>query len=135
MSFEVGLVFDQRGKTIHWFGGQSPGSIHDSRSLWDVIWENRDRLGGVAHTHPWDGPANPSHTDITTFDAIERALGKQLLWPVVTFTHVAHVVRNPLFGTDQIDHRWTLAGPLTIEIEGIEELRQRSRKVPLEKPV
>ncbi len=122
---EVALVFDLNGNTIHWHEppGRSGGSIPDTRSLWDILWENRERLGGVAHTHPWDGPAYPSHTDLTTFDAIERGLGKHLLWPVVTFTEVLYVVRNPLFGKGM----WVQAGPLTITIEGIEELRARSR--------
>lgn len=127
---ETALVFDLHGNTIHWHEpqGRSGGSLPDSRSLWDVLWENRERLGGVAHTHPWDGPAHPSGTDTTTFDAIERGLGKRLLWPVVTFTDVVYVVRNPLFGQGGVDHMWTRAGPLTIPIEGIEELRARSRK-------
>lgn len=124
---ETALVFDLEGKTIcfHEPRGRTSGSIPDTRSLWDILWENRERLGGVAHTHPWDGPAHPSITDVTTFDALERGLGKHLLWPVVTFTEVACVVRNPLFkeGTAM----WTLAGPLTFQIEGIEELRARSR--------
>ena len=140
MAFEVGLVFDQQGKTIYWFGGRSSSSIPDTRSLWDILWENRDRLGGVAHTHPWDGAAAPSMTDLTTFDAIERGLGAHLLWPVVTFTEVAYVVHNPLFNpgnvykagplTFEIEGipQWVKAGPLTFEIEGIEELRERSRK-------
>ena len=127
---ETALVFDRNGKTIcfHEPAGRSSGSIPDTRSLWDIVWENRGNLGGVAHTHPWDGPAHPSMTDVTTFDAIERGLGQHLLWPVVTFTEVAYVVRNPLYGQDNEDHMWCLAGPLTIEIEGIEELRARSRK-------
>jgi hypothetical protein len=122
---ETALVFDLNGNTIHWHEppGRSGGSIPDTRSLWDILWENRERLGGVAHTHPWDGPAYPSNTDLTTFDAIERGLGKHLLWPVVTFTEVLYVVRNPLFGKNM----WVTAGTLTITIEGIEELRARSR--------
>lgn len=125
---ETALVFDRNGKTIcfHEPAGRSGGSIPDTRDLWEVIWENRENLGGVAHTHPWDGPAHPSITDVTTFDAIERALGKNLLWPVVTFTEVTYVVRNVLFEDGQ--HKWTRAGNVTITIEGIEELRARSRK-------
>ena len=124
---EVALVFDRNGNTIcfHDPKGSTGGSIPDSRDLWEVLWENRDRLGGVAHTHPWDGPAHPSLTDLTTFDAVERALGKQLLWPVVSFTEMTCVVRNPLYGNGDVTHRWTAAGPLTITIEGIEELRDR----------
>lgn len=125
---ETALVFDRNGKTIcfHEPKGRSGGSIPDTRDLWEVIWENRENLGGVAHTHPWDGPAHPSLTDMTTFDAIEKALGRNLLWPVVTFTEVTYVVRNVLF--EDAQHKWTRAGNVTITIEGIEELRARSRK-------
>jgi hypothetical protein len=125
---ETVLVFDDHGKTICFFEpeGRTSGSIPDTRSLWDILWDNRDRLGGVAHTHPWDGPASPSGTDRTTFEAIERGLGKHLLWPVVTFTDVLVVIRNPLYREGETA-TWTKAGPLTIEIEGIEELRARSR--------
>lgn len=124
---ETALVFDKNGKTIHWHEphGRNGGALPDSRDLWDVLWENRDRLGGVAHTHPWEGETGPSQTDLTTFDAVERALGRQLLWPVVSFTHVTYVVRNPLYGQGS-PHQWTKAGPLTIEIEGIDELRRKS---------
>jgi len=124
MALEIGLVFDQQGKTIHWFGGHSGVSIPDSDALWDVLWENRHRLGGVAHTHPWIGAARPSHTDITTFSAIEKGLGKHLLWPVVTFDDILYVVRNPLYTEGEA--MWTSVGQLTFEIEGLEELRRRS---------
>ena len=123
---ETALVFDRNGKTIcfHEPAGRSGGSIPDTRSLWDVLWENRANLGGVAHTHPWDGPAHPSHTDLTTFDAIERGLGQKLLWPVVTFTDVAYV-------ESYLDHyserQWRFTSSVPYEIEGIEELRARSR--------
>jgi len=125
---ETALVFDREGKTIYWHEpeGRSSGSLPDSEDLWDFLWNNRDRLGGVAHTHPWNGAAGPSQTDVTTFAAIEKALGRQLLWPVVTFTEVAYVVSNPLYGKGGVAHQWCNAGPLTIEIEGIDELRRRS---------
>ena len=76
---ETALVFDREGRTIHWHEppGRSGGSLPDSRDLWGVLWEHRGHLGGVAHTHPWDGPAGPSHTDLTTFRAVELGLGKQ----------------------------------------------------------
>lgn len=122
---EVALVFDKQGKTIafHEPPGRSGGAIPDSRNLWDILWTNRDRLGGVAHTHPWDGEAWPSQTDVTTFRAVELGLGQNLLWPVVTFTEVAYVVKN------QADGNFVLVNPkhISIQIEGIEELRVRSR--------
>lgn len=123
---ETALVFDLNGKTIYWHepAGRTSGSLPDSQDLWDVLWENRHRLGGVAHTHPWNGPAVPSTTDVTTFAAVEKGLGKHLLWPVVTFNDVLYVVRNPLY--EQGGAMWTAAGPLTFEVEGIDELRYRS---------
>lgn len=126
---ETGLVFDRNGRTIYWHEplGREGGAIPDTRELWDVLWANRHDLGGVAHTHPWDGPAQPSGKDLTTFDALERGLGRHLLWPVVTFTEVLYVVHNPLFGQGST-HPWTSVKHLGIEIDGIEELRARSRK-------
>lgn len=83
---EVALVFDQEGKPLFWLGpnGCSAGATEDSHVLWQRIWDNRENLGGVAHTHPWVGHPSPSVTDITTWHAIERALGKRLVWPIVT---------------------------------------------------
>ena len=88
---ETALVFDLHGKTIYWHepSGRTSGYLPDSQDLWDVLWDNRHRLGGVAHTHPWHGPALPSHTDLTTFAAVEKGLGKHLLWPVVLIALVA----------------------------------------------
>ncbi len=85
---ETGLVFNTKGETIYWHtpAGRTGGSLPDSKELWDVLWGNRKILGGVAHTHPWVGAANPSHTDTTTWRALEKGLGKLLLWPIVTFT-------------------------------------------------
>lgn len=137
---ETALVFDRNGKTIcfHEPAGRTSGSIPDTQSLWDIVWENRENLGGVAHTHPWNGPAHPSMTDLDTFSANERGLGQHLLWPVVTFTDVVYVVRNVLGGSADVAGQWCLARPRTREnedtedtrvlIEGIEELRARSRK-------
>jgi len=87
---EMAMVFNGVGLAIFWLGpnGSSEGAIADSNVLWHRIWTARDELGGIAHSHPWNGPANASHTDVTTFAAIERGLGKRLIWPIVTMTHV-----------------------------------------------
>ena len=85
---EMAMVFTKEGKMIYLQPGSSAGSVSDSRQLWDEIWENRDIVGGVAHTHPWTGMTQPSSTDVTTFAAVEAGLGKRLIWPIVTFTHV-----------------------------------------------
>lgn len=87
---EVGVVIGKDGSVLRWHEppGRTGGSIPDSEDLWSFIWANRDRIEGYAHTHPWNGPAMPSYTDTSTFEAIERALGRRLLWWVVTFDDV-----------------------------------------------
>jgi len=123
---ETALVFDKQGKTIHWHEppNRTSGSIPDAQDLWDVLWDNRHRLGGVAHTHPWSGMANPSQTDLTTFAAVEKGLGRLLLWPVVTFSDVAYIVRDRSTGLyTRIDPKWLRH---QVSIEGIDELRRRS---------
>ncbi len=119
---ETALVFDEEGATIHWHEppGRSAGSLPDSRGLWEVLWEHRECLGGVAHTHPWRGRATPSMTDITTFRAVEQGLGKTLLWPVVTFDDVAWYAFDP-----QVE-RYVATEPAPLVLADLEELRARS---------
>lgn len=131
---ETAVVFDCDGKVIHWHEpqGRSGGSLPDSRKLWDVLWENREILGGVAHTHPWNGSANPSSTDLTTFAAIETGLGKTLVWPVVTFDEVSYWMRSGDEYTKR-PYRSVMTIPDCINLgpkwgEVIQELRQRSRQ-------
>jgi hypothetical protein len=95
---ETAFVFDSLGHVVHWHEppGRSGGYLPDSKDLWDYLWETRLTLGGVAHSHPWDGLSFPSNTDVTTFRAIELGLGKRLLWPIVTFSEVGYYVFNPV---------------------------------------
>ena len=126
MAMETALVFDNRGKTIYWHepAHRTAGSLPDSQDLWEVLWEHRPRLGGVAHTHPWSGPAAPSQTDVTTFAAVELGLGRKLLWPVVTFSDVAYLVRSTETGLyTRVDPKWLRH---KVSVEGIDELRRRS---------
>jgi len=126
---ETAMVFDEDGRPIFWHEppGRSGGYLPDSRSLWDVLWENRARLGGVAHTHPWDGQAYPSGTDVTTFAAVEAGLGKKLLWPVVTFTEVRYYVRNPLTSQYVETDTAFMRTSYLDWIAQMDELRRRSR--------
>lgn len=99
---ETAVVLDQAGRAIHWHrpSGATATSLPDSRALWEVLWAHRHELGGVAHTHPGAGPPVPSHEDLTTFAAIEAALGRRLRWWIVT--------------ADQVRcFRWTGPEPLT----------------------
>jgi hypothetical protein len=122
---EVAMVFNDQGEVIYWHlpPGRSGGSIPDTRSLWEVLWENRDRLGGVAHTHPWNGSPWPSQKDVTTFRAIEKGLGEPLLWPIVTFDQIGY------WHWSEPDKDYILinGNSLALEVQGIERLRELSR--------
>lgn len=85
-------MLDTQGCPLYWHlpQGRSQTYLPDSRDLWEVLWYHREYLGGVAHTHPWSGQANPSSTDLTTFSAVEKGLGLYLTWPIVTFSEVAY---------------------------------------------
>jgi len=86
MTIEAGVVVGYEGQTIHWHlpEGRTGGSLPCSRELWDVLWAHRDVLRGFAHSHPGPGTPVPSETDVTTFSAIERALGRRLTWWITT---------------------------------------------------
>ena len=124
---EVAMVFDPNGRVLFWHEppGRSGGSIPDSRSLWEVLWENRDYIAGVAHTHPWKGNPVPSLTDVTTFKAVEAGLGIPLLWPIVTADKVSFFAMNPKTGGPTEWEKDPFEGNPWWE-ENIEELRHRS---------
>lgn len=91
MAIEIACVFDKQGKALYWhdLSDCSRNYIPDSMELWNIVWNNRKVIGGVAHTHPWFGDAVPSQVDVTTFSAIERGIGKLLWWPIVTMDNVS----------------------------------------------
>ena len=64
--------------------GRSAGGIPDSRSLWDVLWQHRDKDLIVAHTHPRYGTPQASLIDYVTFQAVEAGLGKRLVWCIAS---------------------------------------------------
>lgn len=123
---EAAFVFDKEGKIIHWHlpPGRSGGYIPDSRDLWTVLWENRGNLGGVAHTHPWNGRPGPSGTDVTTFAACEGALGARLVWPIVTFDQIQCFAFQ---GPDRHDYGVVERFP-HLRNEDLDELRRLSGK-------
>lgn len=123
---EAGLVFTKWGVPIFWHvpPDRSMGALPDSRPLWDVLWENRHELGGVAHTHPWNGTPGPSSTDVTTFAAVEAGLGQRLYWPIVTFTAVGYF---EWVGPDRLDYGVQELRRFRLRREDIEHLRDLSR--------
>jgi hypothetical protein len=79
---EAGVVLDTEGLPLYWHlpEDRTSGSLPDSRALWDVLWEHRNRISGFAHSHPGRAAPGPSREDVTTFAAIEAALGRRLDW-------------------------------------------------------
>ena len=90
---EAGLVFSGSAAVFfHLPKGRTMGSLPDSRTLWDVLWENRkDPFLGFAHTHPGSGVPAPSCTDITTFAAVEAGLGRRVIWLIASSDYVVRV--------------------------------------------
>jgi hypothetical protein len=86
MSIEVGVLVGVDGRPRYWHTpkGASAVELPDSPTLWDAIWQHRKVLHGFAHTHPGHGVPSPSGTDLTTFAAIEAALGTRLTWWILT---------------------------------------------------
>lgn len=93
MSIENAVVVDMDDQPLYWHEpeGRSSGHLPDSQDLWEVIWNNRDKVKGIAHSHPGGGVPGPSHTDVTTFSAIEIALGRRLSWWIISKEHLVEL--------------------------------------------
>ncbi|MEQ8272032.1 MAG: hypothetical protein RKU31_00120 [Deltaproteobacteria bacterium] len=79
-------MIDLEGAPLYWHvpPSRTAVTLPDSRALWDVLWEHRDRVAGFAHSHPGSGVPAPSHEDVTTFSALERGLGRRYDWWIAT---------------------------------------------------
>lgn len=88
---EAGVIIDLDGNPLHWHQptGSTVGSLPDSQRLWEVFWEHKGYIAGFAHSHPGGGIPSPSPEDVTTFSAVERALGKRLQWWITSSDRVA----------------------------------------------
>lgn len=96
---EAGVVVDITGKPFYWHlpARRTVMSLPDSRQLWDVFWEQHTKrnLLGFAHTHPGYGLPGPSWTDITTFAAIESALGRRIWWWILSEDCTIELRKDP----------------------------------------
>ena len=121
---EAGVVIDTNGQPLFWHlpPGRTAGSLPDSRALWDVLWDafKADTLLGFAHSHPGSGVPGPSYSDVTTFAAVEAALGKRFDWWI---TSSDHVVLLRWSGPDKRSYRATT---VTEALSWIAELRRLS---------
>jgi len=80
---EVCLLIGRHDAILYADASNSPAALPDSRTRWEAIWEHRDELEVIAHSHPM-GPAAFSAEDESTMEAIDSALGKSLQYCVVT---------------------------------------------------
>lgn len=72
-----------RGGALLWAdASSSPAALPDSRARWQAIWQHRDELEEIAHSHPM-GPAAFSAEDESTMQAIDSALGRSMRYGVV----------------------------------------------------
>ena len=53
----------------------SATSIPDNRERWEIIWQHRNEITEVAHSHPGEF-LDFSHEDLTTMEAVEAGTGK-----------------------------------------------------------
>src|SRR5262245_44162606 len=124
---EAACVVAIDGSVIYWHmpAGRSSGALPDSRSLWEVLWSERARLDAVAHTQPGRGSPEPSQEDLTTFAAVEAALGRRLRWWIATADRMAVF---QWCGPDRFSYR---GSDPPHGAAWLDELRQRStRGVP-----
>lgn len=121
---ETGVIIGLNGEPIFWHtpGDRTLVSLPDSRNLWDVLWENREKLAGFAHSHPGSGMPGPSYTDVTTFSAIELALGKRLDWWITSSDNIV-VVR----WTGPADYTYQRS-PMDVEPSWASTLRRLSEE-------
>ena len=123
---EAGVVIDRCGWPAYWHlpPGRTGGSLPDSRPLWDVLWDafKADTLLGFAHSHPGSGVPGPSYSDVTTFAAVEAALGKRLTWWI---TSSDHVVEIQWAGPDKLSYHSTI---VTEAPSWVVELRRLSQE-------
>ncbi len=80
---EVFFLIDEDGSILWSDAGDSPVRLPDSRARWEAIWSRRDRIAEIAHSHPV-GPLAFSREDETTMRALASALGRSLLFSVVS---------------------------------------------------
>src|SRR5262245_36603862 len=61
----------------------SATKIPDSRERWEIIWQYRNEITEIAHSHPGE-LLDFSHEDLTTMEAVEAGTGKTYIWSIVT---------------------------------------------------
>jgi hypothetical protein len=79
---EVCFLIGKGGAILWADASDSPAALPDSRARWEAIWNHRDELEVIAHSHPI-GPSAFSAEDESTMEALDSALGKVMRYIVV----------------------------------------------------
>ncbi len=80
--------------------------IPDLRERWETIWEHRNEITEIVHTHPGNF-LGFSHEDLTTMQAVEAGTGRKFAWSIVTAE--GFLTRNEKGDTRRDDGPWWLA--------------------------
>ena len=80
---EVCLLIGNNAAVLWSDASTSPSAMPDSRQRWQAIWERREELVEITHSHP-HGPAHFSAEDESTMNALTSALGSAVRFSVVT---------------------------------------------------
>jgi len=120
---EAAVLVDLSLEPMLWHSppGRSSVYIPDSTDLWEAIWQNRDNVSGVAHSHPGSGTPSPSYEDLTTFAAVEAALGRRLAWWIISSTHMIFLAWT---GPGRLDYSKQLVEYEASWLSGLRELSQ-----------
>ncbi len=79
---EVCFLIGKGGAVLYADASNSPAALPDSRDRWEAIWQHRDEIEAIVHSHPV-GPSAFSAEDESTMAAIDSALGKPMRYCVV----------------------------------------------------
>ena len=69
---EVCFLIGKGGAILWADASDSPAALPDSRARWEAIWNNREHLEVIAHSHPV-GPAAFSAEDNSTMEALWKS--------------------------------------------------------------
>jgi hypothetical protein len=103
MKREVCFLIGEGERVLWADASDSPTALPDSRVRWEAIWNHREELTEIAHSHP-NGPERFSAEDEETMAALASALGRSPRFSVVTPASV--IVREDGRDGIRVDEPW-----------------------------
>ena len=98
--------------------------IPDNRERWETIWQHRNGITEIAHSHPGEF-LDFSQEDLTTMEAVEAGTGKAFTWSIITKR--GFLSRKGGHDTQREDSPWWLELMRTLSYDGS---RPRTTKKP-----